>query len=276
MTSHRSSSPARSTDRVPVATDRLRQITVTASEVLSLLGPLIGAGIIGSRVEESPGGDLSSDATLVAPGGPAFSIWSVIYLGLFAYTIWQWLPSRTTDTRLRATGWLASLSMVLNAAWLVVTQQGWIWASVVVIIALLVTLVLLMLRLARHGARHGAGESIVVDGTFGLYAGWVCVATAANIAAALASSGVATTGTAPEWATAALVLFLAGSLTFLQSRIGGRWAVAAAASWGLAWISVARLTDQPQSVVVAVAAGVAAVLVLGVTAIFRAPGARSR
>lgn len=253
----------------PTTADRVRQIVVSVSEVISLLGPLIGFGLIGSDVNETSGGDLASNATLVAPGGPAFSIWSVIYLGLFAYTIWQWLPSRTVDARARATGWLVAASMLLNALWLVVTQEGLIWLSVGVIIALLAALVALVVRLTRIPARQGFAEAAIVDGTFGLYLGWVSVATAANIAAALASSGLATTGTAAEWATAALILLLTGALTFLQFRIGGRWAVAAAASWGLVWITVARTSDEPQSIIVAGTAAVAAVLILAVTAVIR-------
>lgn len=251
------------------AADRVRQIVVSVSEVISLLGPLIGFGLIGSDVSDTSGGDLASNATLVAPGGPAFSIWSVIYLGLFVYTIWQWLPSRTVDTRARATGWLVAASMLLNALWLVVTQEGLIWVSVGVIIALLAVLVALVVRLTRIPAQQGFGEALIVDGTFGLYLGWVSVATAANIAAALASSGVATTGTGPEWAVAALVLLLSGALTLLQFRVGGRWAVAAAAAWGLAWITVARVSDEPASIIVAIAAAVAAVLILAVTAVIR-------
>ncbi|KNC20235.1 membrane protein [Arthrobacter sp. RIT-PI-e] len=254
-------------DTAGPGSDRLRQVVVTVSEIVSLLGPLIGFGLVGSQVNESSGGDLSSDATLIAPGGPAFSIWSVIYLGLFVYTILQWLPSRARDPRIRATGWLAALSMLLNAAWLVVTQQGWIWVSVLVIIALLATLVQLVRRLADRPAPSSVVDRIVVDGTFGLYLGWVAVATAANIAAALVSSGVAATGSGAEWASAALVLLLAGALTLLQSRVGGRWAVTAASVWGLAWIAVARLSDQPESTVVAVAAVVAALLVPSVTAV---------
>lgn len=249
--------------------DRVRQVVVSVSEVISLLGPLIGFGLIGSDVNETSGGDLASNATLVAPGGPAFSIWSVIYLGLFVYTIWQWLPSRTVDTRARATGWLVAASMLLNALWLVVTQEGLVWVSVGVIIALLAVLVALAVRLTRIPAQQGFGEVLIVDGTFGLYLGWVSVATAANIAAALASSGVATTGTGPEWAVAALVLFLAGALTLLQTRVGGRWAVAAAAAWGLAWITIARLSDEPESTIVAIAAAVAAILVIASTAVIR-------
>ena len=115
--------------------DRLRQVAVTVAEVLCIVGTLVGVGLLGgTRVEESAGGALSAEATRLAPSGPAFSIWSVIYLGLAAYTIWQWLPSSVTE-RTRSTGWLAAVSMLLNAGWLLVTQQGWIWLSVVVILA---------------------------------------------------------------------------------------------------------------------------------------------
>ena len=33
--------------------------------------------------------------TAVAPGGPAFSIWTLIYLGFLALAIWQALPAHT-------------------------------------------------------------------------------------------------------------------------------------------------------------------------------------
>ena len=54
--------------------------------------------------------------------------------------------AQATDERHRRTGWLAAASMLLNAAWLLVTQQGWIWASVVVIAALVAVLGVLVRR----------------------------------------------------------------------------------------------------------------------------------
>ena len=68
----------------PAATgaDRGRQVGVTIAEVFCIVGTLVGVGVIGTRVAESSGGALSADATLLAPLGPAFSIWSVVYAGL--------------------------------------------------------------------------------------------------------------------------------------------------------------------------------------------------
>ncbi len=241
--------------------DRVRQVGVTLAEVFCVLGTLVGVGVIGTRVEESSGGALAADATLIAPAGPAFSIWTPIYLGLAAYTIWQWLPGQASDRRHRAIGWLAALSMVLNATWLLVTQQGWLWASVAVILALAVTLGLLVERLTRHQS-YGRAESIIVDGTFGLYLGWVAVAACANVTTALIESGIQPPNLIAVL-LAVVVLAVAASLGMMfASHLGGRWAVAAAMAWGLLWIAYGRAFDAPESGAVAIAAVVAALVVL--------------
>jgi len=241
--------------------DRARQVGVTVAEILCVLGTLVGVGLLGgTRVQESAGGALSAEATLIAPAVPAFSIWSVIYLGLAAYTVWQWLPGSLTE-RTRSTGWLAAASMLLNAGWLLVTQQGWIWVSVVVIVALALVLGELLRRLTRAPAR-GVTERVVVDGTFGLYLGWVAVATCANVTAALVASGVRPSE-AISTTLAVVVLVVAAALGVVFARtLGGRWAVAIAMAWGLGWIAVGRTSANPTSAATAVAAGAAALVVL--------------
>lgn len=248
--------------------DLLRRLWVTAAEILCIYGTLLGVGVIGTRVEESSGGRLAADATLLAPGTPAFSIWSVIYAGLFAYTVWQWLPANRTSARARATGWLAGVSMLLNAAWLLVTQVGLIWLSVGVIAALVVVLGLLVRRLTALPAT-GIVDRVVVDGTFGLYLGWVSIASAANITAAGVDSGW-TLGPLGDQLLAVVVLAAASGVGVLLAReFGGRVSVAAALSWGLAWIAIARFTDQPSSTIVGVAAIAAVAVVMGAAALVR-------
>lgn len=239
-----------------------RRIFVSLSMVVCLVGTLFGVGALGERVEESSGGALAADATLLAPAGPAFSIWSVIYAGLVAYAVWQWTRAAEKTLRERRTSWLAGTSMLLNAAWLLVTQQGWIWLSVLVILALAAVLGLLVRNLTSVPAR-GVGERIVVDGTFGLYLGWVAVATCANITAAAVSSGITFGATVDEILGVVVVLVAAGLGLVLAVRFGGRIAVGAALAWGLAWIAIGRLADEPTSLPVGVAA-VAAVIVVAV------------
>ncbi len=243
-------------------TDRARQVVVTLAEVFCVVGTLVGVGVIGTRVEESSGGALAADATLLAPLGPAFSIWSVVYAGLAAYTVWQWLPSVAASPRARASGWLAAASMALNAAWLLVTQQGWLWTSVVVILALVLVLGLLVQRLADLGAPSALAERVVVEGTFGLYLGWVCVAVCANVTATLVAEGVTPSSPLADLVAVAVLVVVVGVAALVLTRTGRRWTFAAAAAWGLVWIAVGRLTDSPDSTVVGGAAIVAAVAVL--------------
>lgn len=257
------------TDARPTAADRLRQVGVTVSEVACVVGTLVGTGVIGTRVAESSGGSLSSQATHLAPAGPAFSIWSVIYLGLFAYTVWQWLPGQAAAPRHRAVGWLVVASMLLNAAWLLVTQVNLIALSVAVIVVLLAVLVLAVGRLARHRPTSTA-DAVVTDGTFGLYLGWVTVATCANVAAALDAHGWRPAGLLADVLAVAVVAVaaLVGVGLARWSRTGaavGRWGIAAAITWGLLWIAVGRATSEPFSMPTAVAATLGAIVVLGAT-----------
>jgi hypothetical protein len=240
--------------------DRVRQVGVTLSGVVCVYGTLVGVGVIGERVEESAGGRLAADATLIAPASPAFSVWSVVYLGLFAYVVWQWLPAQTSSRRLRRTGWLSAASMLLNAAWLLVTQQGWIAFSVVVMLALLTCLGVLARRL-HDDPPADVVERVLVDGTFGLYLGWVCVATCANIAAALVDAGVPATGPAATVATLVVLAVVVGVAVHLSGRLPRQYAVAAGIVWGLAWVSIGRFADSPRSPAVAVGAALAAAAV---------------
>lgn len=248
--------------------DRLRQGGVTLAYVLCVVGFLVGTGVLGTEVSESSGGALDDDATLLAPDGPAFSIWSVIYAGLLAYTIWQWLPAQTTSSRHRAIGWWAAASMVLNAAWLFVIQTDILWLSVAVIVALLVTVIRIVMLLEAH-PREGIGEGLVSDGTFGLYLGWTSVAVCPNIAAALGSAGLRPEGAAEEALAVAVIAAVALIGVALAFRFGTRIAVALAIAWGLGWITYGRIAGEPESLVTAVAAGLAAVVVLAATAIAR-------
>lgn len=256
------------------STDRVRQVVVILAAVFCAYGTLVGLGLLGTRVEESSGGALAADATLLAPAGPAFSIWSLIYLGLASYTIWQALPHAASADRARATGWLAAASMILNAGWLLVTQQGWVWASVAVIFTLVVVLGALMKRLQQIPTRRRA-EAVVVDATFGLYLGWVTVATCANVTAALVDSGVNPGPPVADLAAAGVLALAAVVGVLLARALGGRLSVAAAMTWGLGWIAVGRLADEPRSTSTAVAAMLAAAVVLLATVAARRRGAGS-
>lgn len=264
-----STSPTARTREPARGSDLARQITVTACFVFCIVGSMVGVGVFGGTpVAESAGGALSADATYLAPASPAFSIWSVIYTGLGLYTLYQWLPRQRTSPRQRSLGWLVAASLVLNAAWILSVQADSVPLSVAVIVLLLVVLAWLFVRYTacRPDSRV---EAVVVDGTLGLYLGWVSVATAANTASLLTSQGFRGFGLPAEaWSIAvlaAIVLVAVGLAAYGR----GRLAPALAIGWGLSWIAVSRVNGGLENTATAVAAAVAAVLVLLGTAAFR-------
>lgn len=245
-----------------------RQIALALSALVGVVGVLFGTGALGTRVEESAGGRLSAEATLIAPAGPAFSIWSLIYAGLIGFVIWHGFPSVAARPRVRSVVWPAAASLLLNAAWLLVTQVGWLEVSVLVIAALVAVLGVLMARLNRS-APEDRVEAVLLDGTFGLYLGWTCVATCANIAATLVGRGAPDSGSVAQAATVVVLVVVVALGWFLALRLGGRYAVAAAMAWGLAWVAVGRLALEPRSLLIGLVAAVAAVLVLAAAVVIR-------
>ncbi|WP_245822473.1 tryptophan-rich sensory protein [Brachybacterium avium] len=234
----------------------VRHLAVSVSFLLAMVGTAIGVGAFGGDpIDEAAGGLLAADATHLAPAGSAFMIWSVIYVGLGAFTLWQWWDRR--DARRIAPQAIASL--LLNAAWILTIQAGWVALSVVVIVLLLAVLADLFRRLTAVPPGGGL-ERIVVDGTFGLYLGWVSVATCANIAAALTGAGFSGFGVPSLLAVAVLAVV---AVIGVALTVAGRRPVAAplAMIWGLAWIAVGRATDEPHAPAVAIAAGVAAAVI---------------
>jgi hypothetical protein len=247
-----------------------RKIVIAASAVIAVVGSFIGSGAAGGTpIQDAAGGALSASSTAIAPGGPAFGIWSVIYVGLIAFAVWQFLPRRADQARHDRLAVPATLSLLLNAAWILSVQFGFLWASEPIIVALLGVLVWAFVVL-RRTRPSGIVEAIVTDGTFGLYLGWVCVATAANTAAVLTAAGFRGFGLGQDvWGVGvAAVAGLVGVLVAIGGR--GRLSPAVSLGWGLAWVAVARLDGPFVSVPTAVAAIVAAAAAVVVTLVVRA------
>ena len=249
--------------------DLLRQSAVLISAILALVGSFIGSGAAGGTpIQNASGGALAADATPIAPGGPAFAIWTPIYAGLVLYAIWQFLPKQKADARQRRLGYPIAASLLLNAAWILSVQFDLLWLSVPVIVLLLAVLVWAFLIILRTRPRTLV-ETVLVDGTMGLYLGWVCVATTANITAVLVAAGFDGFGLAAD-AWGVVVIAVAGIVGVLLAVAGhGRLTPTLALCWGLAWVAFARLTGDPLSTPTAITAIVAVVVVVAVTVVLR-------
>lgn len=236
----------------------------------AIVAAFVGSGALGGTpINEAAGGALSADATPIAPAGTAFSIWSVIYLGLAAYAIWQLTPTARRSPRQEAVRPWALTSAVLNAAWIWTVQLGWLAVSVLVIVVLLAVLFRLMVLLAvpRTG---GIVEMVVTDGTFGLYLGWVSVAFLANTYACLAAAGMEAVTGIPAGVVGIVAAAVIAVATSLLSR--GRIAPALATGWGLAWVAAGRTEGafESSALVWSAAIAVAVVLIVAVAAAVKA------
>lgn len=242
--------------------DLMRQILVICAFCFMIVAAMVGTGLLGGTpVQDLQNGALDADASYLAPARPAFAIWTVIYVGLFAYTVWQALPRQRDSERQRSLGWLIAGTMVLNGLWLVAAQFGSLPLTVLAIIVLLAVLGITFHRTVIDPA-DGWADRILVDGVTGLHLGWVTLATVANIAAWLTAIGE------PEWASSAdlwgVVVLIAVAIIGLGIGAAGRWRLgpALALSWGLTWLAVGRLAGEPPSAAIGITALVVAAVIL--------------
>ena len=214
-----------------------------------------------------------NNPTLFTPAGYVFSIWSIIYLGLIAFAIFQLRNSQdAVAVRQRIGPWFA-INGVLNVVWLFFWGYELFWLSVVVMLGLLATLIVIYERLQIGRVSAGSADSGKLAGwavrvPMSIYTGWISVATIANISIALSSAGWQGGALGPRFWT--VIVLLAGTaLGLLASFLRRDVAYALVVVWAFVGIAVAR---PDETLIVAVALVGALVVVVGVAAnLFKSP-----
>lgn len=234
-------------------------VLVIAVNILSNLLPLNGltAGEISDLLP-----------SYFTPAGYTFSIWSLIYLGLLGYTIYQALPAQWERPYQRKIGWLFVVSSLANTAWIFAWHFGYYPLSVFLMISLLVSLIAIYARLkiGLTGQAITKTELVLVHVPFSLYLGWITVATIANIASVSAHLGWDGFGIAgPTWSAIMMgaAVVVAGLLLFNRRD----FAYAGVLVWALFGIRAAY-ADIPLIATVAIGAAVL-VAVLAFIGFFR-------
>lgn len=135
-----------------------------------------------------------SDAypNLFAPAAITFSIWGLIYLLLAAYTLYQFGvfrggASQPSDELLRKVNGYFVVSSVANAAWMFCWHYGLFGLTVVLMVVILTCLARIADTLNRE--RLSSREKLFFKVPFGVYFGWITVATIANITTFLVRIG---------------------------------------------------------------------------------------
>ena len=196
-------------------------------------------------------------AIYFVPAGYVFSIWSIIYLTLLVFTIYQALPSQRENPRLRNIGYWFALSGLANCAWLFLWHYEFFLFTWIVMLILLVSLIMIYLRLDIGRTMVSLTEQLLVNLPFSIYLGWITVATIANITQVLFYINWNGWGIAPQvWAVIMLVVAVIVGLIMAWARADIAYLLV------LAW-AFAGIADKQASVeLVANAAWISTVFVL--------------
>lgn len=197
---------------------------------------------------------------LFTPAGFTFSIWSVIYVGLIAFTLYQFLPSQADDRVAQRVAVLFIISCLLNLSWLLAWHFLWIGLSVVLMGLLLLTLILVYVQVSGRANGRTLAYRLMVALPFRLYLGWISVATMANVSAYLVSTGW-TGGPLSEtgWALTLMGAVVVLGLLALWTRRDLFFTLVLV--WGLAGVAAGQAHETP----VLIGGIVAALLLLAAT-----------
>lgn len=195
-------------------------------------------------------GQLSNQyPNLFVPAPITFAIWGVIYLLLFIFCVKQskGLFSSNMDEITAEIVLLINfrfiITCILNATWIFVWHYEYLGASVVVMLLFLAQLININQRLDTITIYLSNASIFAIKAPFGMYLGWICVATVANITAFLVNLKWDRAGQSEVFWTCLLIMIAACivSYTILKMR---NFYLGLAVIWAFSGIIFARLNAE--------------------------------
>jgi hypothetical protein len=198
-------------------------------------------------------GELSdSFPNLFVPAGLTFSIWGVIYILLLLYVIFQFKDSNALTVSKISLAF--GITCVLNALWIIFWHYGKLPLSLLVMAGLLTSLI--YINIAIRDLPFG-----IIKASFGIYLGWICIATIANVTAVLVTSGWNGFNISQEAWT--IIMIAVGTLLVALTicRLNNPF-LGLAVVWAFLGIAIKRQDDYKTILITAV---IAMVIISGVT-----------
>jgi hypothetical protein len=233
-----------------------RKVAVVFATVFAIGSPAwqatTGWGLSASEFAE-PGNE-----TLRA-AGYAFSIWSVIYLGVIAFAVYQLMPKTDGSATLKRAGWPAALAIFGCGAWIWASAADREWASVAVIVASAGCAIAALL-----GAKAASKwDRLFVTLPIALLAGWLTIASAINLITVATELGyVPAELRLPVGIGGVLAVWAAAFAVLRASRV---LAYGLPVAWGLVAVFVAERIDSPAAGWTALAAAAVLLVVAGMS-----------
>ncbi|TAE60067.1 MAG: tryptophan-rich sensory protein [Nostocales cyanobacterium] len=124
---------------------------------------------------------------LIIPANYAFIIWGLIYLGLFALGIYQFLPSQKSDPDLRKTGYLLVIASIAQCIWVYLFLSRLFTVSILAMLGILIPLIMIHKGIEIGKKSVNRNKRFYLHYPISIYLGWISVATIVNVACALYS-----------------------------------------------------------------------------------------
>ena len=147
--------------------------------------------------------------TYLTPAGYAFSIWSLIYILLAGFIIYQFRQYTGSRDSVQAIRFWFVLSCVFNMAWLFLWHYLYLELSLAAMVLMLFTLIVIY-RSTRRITEPTTGERWLIKLPFSIYLGWISVATIVNVSVVLEKNNWDGFGLSdPTWA---VIMLCVGTL----------------------------------------------------------------
>lgn len=227
-------------------------VSVIATLVINALADILPINGLGT-------GQISDQfQVFFVPAGYVFSIWGLIYLGLIALTIYQFMPEGRQSVRMQKILVPFLVASAANCAWIFLWHYQYFYWTLVAMLVLLVSLIVIYLRLHQENTPVSRLEKWMVRIPISIYLGWISVATIANVTDVLDYAGFKG-GMLSGQVWAAILLGVASLLALLMTVIRKDVAFVAVLLWAFIGIAI-KFSHEP---VVATAAWIASGLMVG-------------
>lgn len=125
---------------------------------------------------------------LFTPAGYAFSIWGLIYLGLFGFVIYYGPFTKNTEAKEKTVsniGWWFVISCIANCLWIVAWLYEYTLLSIPIMILIFISLMKIIMNSKGTIEAKDLRTAVFLRLPFYIYSGWISVALIANVSAYL-------------------------------------------------------------------------------------------
>lgn len=199
-------------------------------------------------------GEISASLeNLFVPAGITFSIWGIIYLMLIVFVVLQF---KTENKEIvSAIGMLFIASCLLNSFWIFAWHYQNLVLSLIIMLLLLASLTVINIKIADF-------HLSLTKAVFGIYLGWICIATIANFSAYFTSIGWSGSVLSEEVWTIIMILVgviitIAAMIKFENPFIG------LSVIWAFAGIAIKQNGNIHSIFIIAICAGLLSAILTG-------------